>query len=56
MNECGFVYIASISEAYYNAAVKSAISLKDNFPEANITLFTHEIFLKEEDKKIEKKK
>jgi hypothetical protein len=51
MNECGFVYIASISEAYYNAAVKSAISLKDNFPEANITLFTHEIFLKEEDKK-----
>jgi hypothetical protein len=51
MNECGFVYIASMSEGYYNAAVKSAISLKDHFPEANITLFTHEKFVKEDDRK-----
>jgi len=50
-NTCGFVYIASISKAYYNAAVQSAISLRDYFPKANITLFTHEIFVEENDRK-----
>lgn len=47
----GFVYVASVSEAYYKAAVRSAISLKDNYPEADITLFTHKSFFKEEDRK-----
>jgi len=50
-NTCGFVYVASISKAYYNAAVQSAISLRDYFPKANITLFTHEIFVEENDRK-----
>ena len=51
MKKCGFVYIASLSKAYYKAAVNSAISLRDNYPEADITLFTHKTFLQEEDKK-----
>ena len=51
MKKCGFVYIASLSKAYYKAAVNSAISLRDNYPEADITLFTHKAFLQEEDKK-----
>lgn len=45
----GFVYVASLSKAYYKAAVRSAISLKDNFPQAKITLFTHEEFVDESD-------
>lgn len=48
----GFVYVASLSEAYYKAAVRSAISLRDHFPEANITLFTHKTFFKECDRKL----
>jgi hypothetical protein len=46
----GFVYVASLSRAYYKAAVSSAISLKDFYPEANITLFTHESFVKDSDR------
>ena len=47
----GYVYIASLSKAYYKAAVSSAISLRDHYPEANITLFTHEVFLQDNDRK-----
>jgi hypothetical protein len=47
----GFLYVASQSSAYYKAAVHSAISLRDNYPEANITLFTHEVLLQESDRK-----
>lgn len=47
----GFVYVASLSEAYYKAAVRSAISLKDHYPQAHITLFTHETFFQECDRK-----
>jgi hypothetical protein len=47
----GYVYIASLSKAYYKAAVNSAISLRDHYPEANITLFTHEVFLQDNDRK-----
>ena len=46
----GYVYIASLSKAYYKAAVNSAISLRDHYPEANITLFTHEVFLQDIDR------
>jgi hypothetical protein len=46
----GYVYIASLSKAYYKAAVNSAISLRDHYPEANITLFTHEVFLQDNDR------
>ena len=45
----GFVYVASQSRAYYKAAVNSAISLRDFYPEANITLFTHPEFMEDRD-------
>ena len=47
----GYVYIASLSRAYYKAAVTSAISLRDHYPKASITLFTHEAFIQNNDRK-----
>jgi len=47
----GFLYVASQSTAYYKAAVHSAISLRDNYPEANITLFTHAGLIQDSDRK-----
>lgn len=47
----GFVYVASLSDAYYKAAVRSAISLRDHYPEARITLFTHKTFVQYSDRK-----
>lgn len=41
MNSKGFVYVASLSSVFITAARYSASSLKDYWPEANITLFTH---------------
>ena len=38
----GFIYIGSLTKPYYDAAVMSAESVKDYWPEAKITLFTHE--------------
>mgnify|MGYP006932105204 FL=1 len=35
----GFVYVATYESIYYSSAVLSAESLKDYYPEANITLF-----------------
>ena len=48
-NMDGFVYVASQSRAFYKAAVNSAISLRDFYPEANITLFTHPEFMEDRD-------
>lgn len=45
----GFVYVASVNKAYYNAAKKSAESLLEFYPEANITLFTHAEWVEESD-------
>jgi len=47
----GFLYVASQSSAFYKAAVYSAMSLRDYYPEANITLFTHADFVQESDRK-----
>lgn len=41
----GFIYIASVSKLFYKMAAHSAESLRDFYPDANITLFTHEKFL-----------
>lgn len=41
----GFVYVASLTSLYYELALISAQSLKDRYPESNVTLFTHESFL-----------
>lgn len=46
----GFIYVASLKVSYYELAVYSATTLKDYYPDASITLFTHEKFL---DKKCE---
>ncbi len=43
----GFLLVASLSAGYYQAAIKCAISLKDYYPDARITLFTHEAFFQE---------
>lgn len=38
----GFIIIASLQDAYLKSAIFLADSIKDYYPEANITLFTHE--------------
>ena len=48
----GYLLVASTSVAYYKAAVRCAISLRDHYPEANITLFTHEAFVNDKDRSI----
>lgn len=46
----GFIYIASLKRYYYHLAVYSATTLKDYFPQAHITLFTHQDFVDETSK------
>jgi len=41
----GFVYVASLIPSYYEFSLLSAQSLRDHYPEANITLFTHQDFV-----------
>ena len=41
----GYIYVASVNKAYYYAAKKSAESLLDFYPEAKITLFTHDFWV-----------
>lgn len=48
----GYVYVASVSSAFYKAAVRSADSLKDHYPNAKITLFTHPEFFDQKDSKL----
>ena len=45
----GYIYVASVNKAYYYAAKKSAESLLDFYPEAKITLFTHDFWVEPED-------
>lgn len=49
MQSKGYVYVASLKKAYYEAAKYSAESLLTFYPEAKITLFTHEEWVEEED-------
>lgn len=46
----GIILVASMSAAYYKAAVRCAISIKDHYPDAKITLFTHQDFIDERDR------
>lgn len=48
----GFVYVASLNYIFIKAARYSAQSLKDYWPEAHITLFTHEEWVTEDDKNL----
>ena len=43
----GFVFVASLSKAYYDAAISCIRSLKDHYPDAKIALFTHECWMEE---------
>ena len=52
MKNNGFIYVASKYEEFINAARFSATSLKDYWPEADITLFTHSEWIKESDSKL----
>jgi hypothetical protein len=45
----GIIFVASMSAAFYKAAVRCAISIKDYYPDARITLFTHQDFVNEKD-------
>ena len=52
MKNNGFVYVASKYKEFIHAARFSATSLKDYWPEADITLFTHSEWIKESDSKL----
>lgn len=52
MSNNGFLYVASLRKGYYRAAKNSAISLRDYYPDAKITLFTHEEWVQPEDHEI----
>jgi hypothetical protein len=52
MSNNGYLYVASVNKSYYYAAKKSAESLLDFYPEAKITLATHEFWVEEEDYEI----
>jgi hypothetical protein len=41
----GFIYVASCKKIYYELAIESAKSLKDFYPDANVTLFTHDAWV-----------
>jgi|TARA_R110002167_G_scaffold20450_1_gene75001 hypothetical protein len=43
----GFLYVGSLTKPYYDAAVMSAESIKDYWPEAKCMLFTHEDWVQE---------
>ncbi len=45
----GFLYVASLKNKFLRAARYSANSLRDYWPEANITLFTHKEWVKDSD-------
>lgn len=42
MQNNGYLLVASVNKAYYKAALRCAESLLDFYPDARITLFTHE--------------
>jgi hypothetical protein len=45
----GFIYVATLDQAYITGARYSAYSLRDYWPEAQITLYTHEEWVIESD-------
>lgn len=44
-SENGFIYVASRDRVYYELALISCESLKDYYPDSDVTLFTHKNFL-----------
>ena len=52
MQNNGFLYVATVRKGYYRAARNSAISLRDFYPDAKITFFTHEEWVQPDDYEI----
>lgn len=48
----GFIYVASLNRIYYELALNSCTTLKDFYPEAHVTLFTHKKFVDERAEKL----
>lgn len=46
----GFLIVASMSKAYYDAAILLAISIHDFYPDAKIAFFTHPEFMRDQDR------
>jgi len=46
--DVGFIYVASRDVLYYELALISCQTLRDYYPDAHVTLFTHENFVDEE--------
>jgi hypothetical protein len=44
----GYLYVATLSRAYYQAMVGSIQSLKDEIPHAQVAVFTHEDWIEDE--------
>lgn len=44
-SKTGFIYVASKTIMYYDLAVNACTTLRDYFPDAHVTLFTHEKYL-----------
>lgn len=44
----GFIYVATLRREFLNSAKNSAFSLKEHWPEANVTLFTNDTIVDEE--------
>lgn len=43
----GIIYVATVKPMYYGLAIASCKSLKQNYPECSVTLFTHEDWVDE---------
>ena len=52
ISDNGYLYVATVKKDYYEAAKTSAISLKEFYPEAKITLFTLPEWVEKEDYEI----
>lgn len=46
----GFLYVASLSKAYYQAMVYSIESLKDELPDAQVAVYTHTDWVQDKDR------
>lgn len=44
-SDTGFIYVASCSKLYYELALISCETLREYYPDADVTLFTHKNFL-----------
>jgi hypothetical protein len=48
----GFLFVASLSKAYYDAAIGCIRSLRDHYPDAKIALFTHKMWMEDRHAKL----